>query len=195
MNTTKTVIASIVASIVVVLAGFSIYHPSVVIPADSSDTEHAIVRGTSPEIASPYLIVNGVTQWFNNVAFNNASTTGTTVTLKQTLCAIPAPLGTSSLEFVSWDAPIATSTAAFIEIATSTSPFSTTTTLYPAFTLAAGAQGAKRWTPAGQNIDDSIFFSSTSTPTYVDVIATGAATSLGGYTWTNGFCNSIFDQM
>lgn len=174
--------------------GIAIILSVVGLAKNSTNSVKTIVRGTTPEISSPYLIVNGVTQWYANNAFLNASSTGSGATLKQTLCSIPAPLGTSSLEFVSWNVTTATGTASTIEIATSSSPFSTTTQLVST-SVGAGVVTSKRWTPVGGSVDDSIFYVSTSAPVYVNVVATGAATALGGYTYAGGYCNSLFDQM
>ena len=169
-NTVKSVIYSAVVAIIVVAVGFAIYHPSV---------KQTLVGGTSPEISSPYLVVNGVTQWYYSEPMKTATTS---------LCSIPYPAGTSTLEYAAWDITTGTTTAATIDLATSTTKYSTTTNLVSATSVASGAQGSIIYNPpSGANVA----VGGNQTQLYVNVMTAGAG--LGGYTY-GGTCYAVFDS-
>lgn len=102
-----------------------------------------------------------------------------------TLCAIKSPAATSSLRSASFNIFTGTSTAATIDLATSTTAFATTTNLVSAFSVGSGATGNVSWFPSGTN--------STIAPnTYVIVKTAGAG--LGGYTY-GGRCSAVFQEL
>lgn len=134
---------------------------------------------TGPELYSPFWNVNGVRQWFVRQPMNRATTT---------LCSMRAPSATSTLHFASFQIVTGTSTAATIDIGTSTTAFATTTNLVAAKSIASGAQGYAYWSPVGGSVDDAKMAPSD----YVNVKTAGAG--LSGYTY-RGFCQAIFLEL
>ena len=175
MNTTKTILTSLVASIIVVAIGFLVVHPTNTTLVNNSAP---LVKGTSPEISSPYFIVNGVTEWYGSENMAPATTT---------LCALISPNATSTLQYTSFQITTGTSTAATIDIGTSTTPYATTTNLVAATSIASGAQGLAFWMPTQGTSQNSIM----SPNTYVVVKTAGAG--LAGYTY-GGKCQAEFTQ-
>lgn len=131
---------------------------------------------TGPDIASPYISVGGLQMYSADVAMRAATTT---------LCAIQAPASTSTLRFAGFTITTGTSTAATIDIGTSTTAFATTTNLSAANSVASGAQGSSYWQPVGGAVRDS-----TMAPNEWVVFKTAGA-GLGGYTYT-GTCSAQF---
>ena len=126
----KTLIASIVTSILVVAGGFVVYHP-----VSTNTNTITQVKGAPDFGNSPYLNVNGVSEWYYNVPFK----TGTT-----TLCSIATPASSTaisfSIQYVSFRFSSATSTAQKIDVGTSTSiTGSSTNTLISSYVVAANA--------------------------------------------------------
>lgn len=145
---------------------------------DYGNTKLGAVSG--PDLYSPYWNVNGVRQWFVRQPMNRATTT---------LCSMRAPANaTSTLHFASFQIVLGTSTAATIDIGTSTAGFATTTNLVAAKSIASGAQGYSYWSPAGGSVDDAKM----APGDYVVVKTAGAG--LSGYTY-RGFCQSIFIEL
>lgn len=89
-NLTKTIITSIIAAIVVVGVALSVFHTSSTTTVVQQPSN--IVKGTSPEVSSPYFIVNGMTTWHQTMAINTASST---------LCTFQAPVASSTIQYVS----------------------------------------------------------------------------------------------
>jgi len=131
---------------------------------------------TGPDIFSPYLAVNGVTKFYASGTFTAATTTP---------CSLQAPASTSTLLFAGWQITVGTSTAATIDLGTSTTRYATTTNKVAAKSVAANAQGYAVWTPAGAGVDDNIMAPNT----WVNVKTAGAG--LSGYTYT-GTCEAVF---
>lgn len=131
---------------------------------------------TGPDINYPYLSVNGVIKYYTSQPFSAATTTP---------CSIQAPASTSTLQFVSWQITTGTSTAATIDLGTSTTRYATTTNLVAAKSVASGAQGYAYWSPAGGSVDDAKM----SPNEWVNVKTAGAG--LSGYTYT-GTCKAVF---
>lgn len=116
MNTTKTIITSIVATIVVVAIAFLAH-------SVSKDAPVQVAGGTSPEISSPYLIVNGVTEWYYQAAMRTASST---------ICSFAAPVSSSTIQYVSYDIQGNTNPNTLeIDISTTTSSANSGTTTSP----------------------------------------------------------------
>jgi len=132
-----------------------------------------------PDLYSPYFNVNGVRRWFISQPMNRATTT---------LCTLRAPSATSTINFVSFQITTGTSTAATIDIGTSTTAFSTTTNLVAAKSIASGAQGYAYWSSAGGSVDDSKMAPNE----YVNVKTAGAG--LSGYTY-GGRCQAVFQEL
>lgn len=134
---------------------------------------------SSPDIQSSWIRVGGVTRYYSRQNMIAATTTP---------CAILSPISTSTLLSATWQITVGTSTAATLDIGTSTTAFSTTTNLVAAKSVAANAQGYATWKPVGGSVDDSIM----SPSRYVVVKTAGAG--LGGYTYT-GTCQAVFEVL
>lgn len=162
-------VVALVIALVVIAAGAAFYAGTT-----SSTPAHTASSITGPDSSNPYFGVNGVQTYETNVRMRNATTT---------ICAIKSPSATSTLQFASWQIGLGTSTAATIDLATSTNPYSTTTpALVVGTSVASGAQASVSWDPAGTN--------GTLAPnTYV--IAKTAGVGLGGYTY-GGDCEATF---
>lgn len=178
MNYTKSIIISIAAAIVVVCSAFAVYHPHNTIV--QQETPPVRLGGTSPEFSSQYLMVNGVRQWYFSTPMKTASTT---------LCSIPYPAGTTTLEYATWVITSGTSTSATIDLATSTTAFSTTTNLVSGTSVASNAQGNIFYQV---NSGANVAFGGNQTPLYVNVMT--ATPGLGGYTYS-GTCQAVFDSL
>lgn len=132
---------------------------------------------SGPDLYSPYWNVNGVRQWYVKQPMRSATTT---------ICSMRAPTNaTSTLHFASFQIVVGTSTAASIDIGTSTAGFATTTNLVAAKSIASGAQGYSYWSPAGGTVNDAKM----APGEYVVVKTAGAG--LSGYTY-GGSCQAIF---
>lgn len=134
---------------------------------------------TGPDIYSPYLNINGVTKFYSSGSFTAATTTP---------CSLQSPSSTSTLMFAGWQITVGTSTAASIDLGTSTTRYATTTNKVAAKSVAAGAQGYAVWTPAGGGVDDNIMSPSTW------VVVKTAGSGLSGYTYT-GTCEAVFQTL
>ncbi len=165
-NTIKSTVTAIVASILVVVASFTFYHPTVTV----SQPAQTPVRGTSPEFSSPYLIINGVTEWY----FSEPMRTGTT-----TLCSFPAPSASSTIQYVSFRVFGNSGITANVDIGTSTVSTGTSTNLLlSAFSAA---------TSTGSGFIPSSFKNSTINSTqFLNVVADNGAAS------TTGTCQAEF---
>ncbi len=87
---------------------------------------------SSADIFSPYLCVNGVCEFFNRKAFNQASTT---------ICSIKSPNATSTLRRPAGvTMAVSTTSASILTIARAATPFATTTLIGSALGIAANAQ-------------------------------------------------------
>jgi len=145
-------------------------------------TENKVVPSPSlgalagPDIPYQWLRIGGVYNEYRSQSMRTATTS---------LCAMLSPAATSTLQFVSWQITAGTTTAATIDIGTSTTAFATTTNLVTATAVASGAQGYKYWTPAGAALDDAMIAPST----YLNVMT--ASPGLSGYTYT-GTCQAVF---
>lgn len=174
----NTIITSAVSAIVVVIAALALIRPSA--PATTPT-----VKGAPDFSNSPYLLVNGVLKWYYTAPMKTATTS---------LCSFQAPLGTSTLDFASFHITTGTSTASLIDVATSTTNYSTTTanSLYlKGASVPANVTRANGWIGSGDQTA-YIIYSSTSTPMYVNFLTEGAG--LGGYTY-NGTCSVVFNQL
>lgn len=155
-------------------------NPTGVIDSEGYGNTLKLGAVSGPDLFSPYWNVNGVRQWFIRQPMNKATTT---------LCAMRAPTSaTSTLQSTSFQIVVGTSSAATIDIGTSTTAFSTTTNLVAARSVASGAQGYAYWSPVGGSVDDAKM----SPGEYVVVKTAGAGSS--GYTYT-GFCQAVFTEL
>ena len=164
----KSIIA-IVLSVVAVVASITavISHPATVSPV-----QH-LAGGTSPEISSPYLIVNGITEWY----FSKPFATGTT-----TLCSFPAPTtGSSTIQLISFKNTSASSSAFTISIGTSTNAVSTSSLLVSGVVAANSTS-----TPVGW-LSTTFAASSISGGQYLNVVSDSLTTD-------NGYCQVEFTQ-
>ena len=122
---------------------------------------------------------NGVVTYYKEVGMLKATTS---------LCAIKSPAATTTLERIAWQITGGTTTAATIDIGTSTTAYATTTNLVSATAVASGAQAYKYWTPVGGTVNDAMM----SPNTWVNVMTAGAG--LNGYTYT-GKCEAVFTEL
>jgi hypothetical protein len=129
-----------------------------------------------PDIPSQWLRVGGVLKEYRSQSMVAATTS---------LCAMLSPAATSTLDYVSWIITTGTSTAANIDIGTSTTAFATTTVLVANTAVASGAQGQAQWSPSGSSANDNVV----SPSTYVNIKTGGAG--LSGYTF-GGKCQAVF---
>lgn len=134
---------------------------------------------SSPDFPSRYFSVGGTKFNAGRMLMNTATTT---------LCAIQNTAATSSINSVSWIVTTGTSTAATIDIGTSTTAFSTTTNLVAATSLASGAQGTMTWRPVGGSVVDHLIY-----PNEYIVVKTAGA-GLGGYTY-GGRCEVFTTEL
>lgn len=128
---------------------------------------------TGPDIASPYLKWGGLATYRTSAPLKTATTT---------LCAIQSPAATSSLMFAAWVINTGTSTAATIDLATSTTAFATTTNLVAATVVGSSGKGAVSWSSAGTN---GVLAPNTW------VVTKTAGAGLSGYTY-GGTCDAEF---
>lgn len=169
------------AAVIVVTIGFLVIHPT---NTTLVNNPSSLVKGTGPEISSPYLKVNGVTQWYYSIAMKAATTT---------LCSFQAPVGTSTLEYVAWDITQGTSTAATIDIGSSANPAGTTTDIVVGTSVASNAQGSILYSAGGTSTPAVSFNSNPASQfnQYLNVVTAGAG--LAGYTY-GGQCYAVFDS-
>jgi hypothetical protein len=101
-----------------------------------------------------------------------------------TPCSIQAPSATSTLLFAGFQITGSTSTAATIDLATSTTRYATSTNLVAAKSIAANAQGYASWSSYGGNDDKTMKANEW-------VVVKTAGVGVGGYTYT-GQCSALF---
>lgn len=106
-----------------------------------------------------------------------------------TLCAFPTPSSTSTVEVASFIINAGTSTAATIDIATSTSAYGTTTltSLVSGRAIASGAQGYGYFYPSGSVVNATV------APNQYVIVQTATA-GLGGFTY-GGNCKVVFKKL
>lgn len=123
---------------------------------------------TGPNFYFDYLNVNGVYTYYYSAAMRTATTT---------LCSFKSPNATTTLHVASWQISTGTSTAATIDLGTSTTAYSTTTNLRSADSVAANAKASVFWSPVGGSVNDAQLAPNI----YINVKTAGAG--LGGYTY------------
>ena len=133
---------------------------------------------TGPDTYFPYVANNNSRVWTVRQTFNSATTTP---------CSMRAPAATTTLAFAGWQITTGTSTAATIDLGTSTTAYSTTTNLVAAKSIAASAQGYAYWRPAGGSTDNAKM-----SPSEWVVVKTAGA-GLSGYTY-KGTCTAVFQE-
>lgn len=180
MNT-KTSIGAIFLSIVALIgsAVAVISHQSpIAVQAPIQTVENHNVRGVSSDFSNvPYINVGGVTEWYSSAQFK----TGTS-----TLCSVPVPTGSSTLQYASWRVTGNASTSAQnITIGTSTSITGTSTN-----TLVTASAAANATSTGFGFIASSYVTGGVSTGQFVNFVTDAA----GGATTANGFCQAEFTQ-
>lgn len=206
----KKVVFGSVGVIFLVILGFSLFGGSSK-QAPQVEYPPAVGSVTSPEISDNHISVNGVTTWTLRQNMAVATTT---------LCSFPNPAGsatstfvgsginvgtaTSSLVSIGVQIMTGTSTAAFFDIATSTSQFATSS---PAFaygvSVPSGAQYSGSFTVSGGtgSATSSDAKLTSSLPDAGNIIKPGeivnvktSTPGLGGYTYT-GQCIATFRSL
>lgn len=132
----------------------------------------------SSELPTNFFSFGELRQWAYVPKMNVATTT---------LCAIKSPAATTTLISAGFQINTGTSTAATIDIGTSTIAYSTTTNLVSAFSVGSGALGSAGWTSVGGSVQDNVMAPNT----WVVVKTAGAG--LGGYTYS-GRCTVRFQE-
>ena len=154
--------------------------PNVSVPAPIVNVPKQVQFGavSGPDTYFPYVANNNSRVWTVRSTFTAATTTP---------CSLRAPAATTTLIFAGWQITTGTSTAATIDLGTSTTAFSTTTNKVAAKSIAANAQGYAVWTPAGGGVDDNKM-----APNEYVVVKTAGA-GLSGYTY-QGTCTAEFRE-
>lgn len=151
MNTNSKYLLGSIVALVLVVTGVTIFSSGHSTPTPVTKTTR--VAGGAPDLSnSPYLTVNGVTEWYSQQPMvSNYSTT--------TVCSIANPTpatsfwtSSSTLQYVSarfGATPSASSTTVIptFWIATSTNPYGTTTATAPMYTGTVGTSTAGGWIP------------------------------------------------
>lgn len=158
-NIIKSIIASAVAGAVVVVVALTAFAPTATVTNNQT-----VVKGTTPEISSPYLSVNGVVEWFSQVPMASGAAT-------TTICSIQAPTASSSISSVS---------VRFGGISSSTDTFTIGTS-----TTITGVAGALASTITAAT-SSGYYYRGTgivnlNTGEYINVNLAGLATTTGGY--------------
>ena len=165
-NSSKYGVFAIVLSICLSLAA--------IISINTKVTPQAIsVGGTSPEISSPYLMVNGVRQWFVSVPTADLS--------KSTLCSFISPSATTTLRSANVRISGGNTASSVNWVYKGATAYATTTALFGGVTIGAGAQGTFTATTTTDN-----FVIAPSQYITLDTSANYAQT---------GFCNAIFTEI
>lgn len=126
---------------VIVAIAFSLF--SVMKPARV--VERTIQAGSvsSPDIMSPYFSFGGLKHWAGRTDSLTQATT--------TVCAIQSPAATSTLAWAGVLFKVSSTTASIVTLATSTSPYATTTLLI-ANNIGANAQGYVNFQGSSANV-------------------------------------------
>ena len=157
-NTLKSIIASAVAGAVVVAIALTVFAP------------HATVIqqkvGGAPDFSnSPYLTVNGITEWYSQaqMAQGNATTT---------VCSFQAPAASSTIQYVSARFGGITTSGITFSIGTSTTAQGSTGTLLTGATAATSS--------AFGFLGNNFASTSISAGQFLNVVISGLATTTGG---------------
>lgn len=161
------------------LGGFALTKPSkVVVQSPDGKSKEVVVGSSNPVSVYDYSVENGIETAYRKTSFTTA--TGTP-------CSIQSPNATSTLKYTTWGNNTATDTAATIRMATSTTPYATTTS-YATFSIPANTQ--KYWSWFGTTTASGGTLSGIFAPnTYIVFGAEGS--SVGGFTYS-GSCQAEF---
>jgi hypothetical protein len=159
-------ICSILLSLVAIIA---VNAPQ---PIPNTNTQPSY-SGTSPEISSPYLQVNGVTQWFTSQAAGNKTSS--------TICAVQSPAATSTVVAASIALNTGATDGAYIRAYKAATVSATTTFLFGSVSA-----GAKNYMSATTTLSDSNMVFAPSQFIVFDMNS--------GYAPT-GTCQAIFQQL
>lgn len=157
-NILKSIIASAVAGAVVVAIALTFFAPHATVVQQKV--------GGAPDFSnSPYLTVNGVTEWYSQVgmAQGNATTT---------VCSFQAPAASTTIQYVTARFGGITSSGITFSIGTSTTAQGSTGTLLASSVAATGT---------GYGYLGTSFASTTlSSGNFLNVVISGLATTTGG---------------
>lgn len=143
-KSTYTAIGAAILSVFAVIGTFA-FHPKQTV------VQHTTTQkvGTANDLSNtPQLLVNGVSEWYTNVPFNQGTTT---------LCSLQNPLvgyagasstaytATTTLQYVSYHITQGIGSQSSIEIATSTNAQGTTSDLVSSTTVPASSQFVSGW--------------------------------------------------
>lgn len=175
-NSSKYLLGSVVA-LAIVVWGVVIFSSGHSTTTPVAPTKVIQVAGSAPDFSnSPYLTVNGVTEWYSQQPMVANYSTTTVCSFQNPVPSTPFSQASSTLQYVSarfGATPSASSTPTFW-IATSTNPFGTTTNSAPMFTGTVGT------TTAGGFMPSSWSQSTMGTSTYTLVITNGLTPIIGG---------------
>jgi len=130
---TNKVIIGVLTLGLVIVSVLSVLKTDKVVPVNSVNT--SLGAPGSPNMYVPFLGINDVVSYYQSFDFNVATTT---------LCAVKSPSATSTLEYFSLTVDTGTSTASTIDVGTSlTNNTSTSSALFiQSYAVASGAQGS-----------------------------------------------------
>lgn len=167
MNKTSNlgVIAGIICSILLSLVAIIAVNIKEIIPQSQP-----LVAGTSPEISSPYIMVNGVRQWSVTVPTANLTSS--------TLCSIITPPATTTLIASSVRFSGANTASSVTSVYKAATASATTTVLYGGATIGAGAQGT--------------FTATTTTDSFVIAPSQYLVVDTSANFAQTGACNAVF---
>lgn len=149
------------------------------LPTGNSVVERIVGATPGADFFYEILNFNGVNTMYKEVGMQKATTT---------LCAIKSPSATSTLDLATWQISVGTTTAATIDIGTSTNAYATSTTLVASTAVASGAQGYAKWSTVGGGVNDNIMAPNSWVLVRVNEVG------LNGYKYT-GACEASFTQL
>ena len=165
-----TIVVGLICSIALLLVVIIAVNAPQPIPNTNTQPSYG---GTSPEISSPYLQVNGVRQWFVTVPTANLTSS--------TLCSMRSPAATTTLQSASVRILGANTAESVNWVYKAATASATTTALFGGVTIAAAEQGTFMATTTTDN-----FVIAPSQYIVVDTSANYAQT---------GWCNAVFTEI
>lgn len=192
----KKLIIGVLVAIVLTSGFFWVTRPDRLIQTTVDGKTVTVGALAGPDIASPYLRWGGVAEYRYSQPMNVTSLGGANGST--TPCAIQSPAATSSLQFFSASAIVATGTAADLSLAKSTTAYATTSPLLTNFTVAASTDFSLVYDAATSSASSTLpqgrmIFAPN---TYLVLGAKGASgpNDRAGYQWT-GVCQAIFNAV
>lgn len=167
-------------TVALLLGGFNLFRkPNVVVQTPDGQVQVGALTG--PDIPYNYLCIGGICEYRYSQSL--VSATGTP-------CAIRSPSATSTLIRTTFHVNVSTGTAATIRLATSTTPYATTTS-YQTFSIPANEQKSLAWYGTSTLATNTSVNGLFAPNTYIVYGAEGS--SVGGFTF-GGTCTATFQS-